>query len=170
MIKIIKQYAISSLSAAFLMFCSPTSAGQMPTTVPIQRLSMESALQAAQTAIESCREKGFQVAVTVVDRAGHPQIELRDVLAMDLTLSISRKKAYTAMVFGKRTSDLMNTEVSHALQNEQTVLFAGGGIPIRVAGSILGGIGVGGAATAKIDEICALNGVKAIEEKLEMSE
>ncbi|MCJ7799412.1 MAG: heme-binding protein, partial [Polaromonas sp.] len=41
-------------------------------------LTPETALVAARAALESCRKQGFQVAVAVVDRAGLPQVVLRD--------------------------------------------------------------------------------------------
>jgi uncharacterized protein GlcG (DUF336 family) len=129
---------------------------------------MELALRAARAAIAFCRAQGFEIAATVVDRGGHPQVVLRDTLAMDLALSISRKKAYTAMSFGRQTSQLEASAVSKALRMEPDLLFAGGGVPIRAMGSIIGGMGVSGATTAQMDESCALHGVRAISVDLDM--
>ncbi len=70
---------------------------EQPVLVTIPRMSLDTALNAAQAAINACRKEGVQVAVTIVDRGGHPQVVLRDVLAMNLTLAISRNKAYTAL-------------------------------------------------------------------------
>lgn len=44
--------------------------GDQPVMVEIKRLSMDTALTIAKTAIDACREQGVQVAVTVVDREG----------------------------------------------------------------------------------------------------
>ena len=79
------------------------AAEKQPTTVDIKRMSLDTALKAANAAIDACRKEGTQIAVTIVDRGGHPQVVLRDVLAMDLTLAISRDKAYTAMSFNSPT-------------------------------------------------------------------
>lgn len=49
-------------------------------------------------AIDHCRKESVQITVTVVDRGGHEQVVLRDVLAMDCQ-PISKKKAYMAMAF-----------------------------------------------------------------------
>ena len=57
-------------------------------TVDIKRLKLETALRIAQAAIAQCRKEGVQIGVTVVDRGGHPQVMLRDVLAMDITVLI----------------------------------------------------------------------------------
>lgn len=140
-----------------------------PVSVNIKRLSMEMALQAAQAAIAQCREEGVQVAVTVVDRGGHPQVVLRDVLAMDLTLTISRQKAYTAMSFNSITSALEGRfEGAYAVPKIDGLVISAGGVPINAAGTIFGGIGVSGAPSGEIDEKCARAGVEAITADLEM--
>lgn len=76
------------LSVAIL---APATAGaDEPLLVSEKRMSLETALRIAQGAIDACREKGIQIGVTVVDRAGNPQVMLRDVLATELTERISR--------------------------------------------------------------------------------
>ena len=46
--------------------------------VEFKILTVGTALELAQAALESCRNGGFQVAVSVVDRFGNPQVLLRD--------------------------------------------------------------------------------------------
>ncbi|WP_455199306.1 GlcG/HbpS family heme-binding protein, partial [Kaarinaea lacus] len=90
-----------------LSFTSPTIfAEDQPAMVDIKRMSLDMALTAAKATIDACRKEGVQIAVTIIDRGGHPQAVLRDVLAMDLTLPISHQKAYTAMSFNTATSGL----------------------------------------------------------------
>ncbi|QKQ25926.1 GlcG/HbpS family heme-binding protein [Candidatus Reidiella endopervernicosa] len=88
--------ALSLLVAASLPFTAMAES-ESPMAVNIKRLSMESALTVAKAAVEACRKEGIQIGVTVVDRGGNPQVVLRDVLAPDLTLNISKQKAYTAI-------------------------------------------------------------------------
>jgi uncharacterized protein GlcG (DUF336 family) len=137
-------------------------------TIAIPQLSLEYAIQAARAAMAFCRAQGFQVAVTVVDRGGNPQVVLRDTLAMRLTLTISREKAYTAMTFASPTSTLVDTAVGKALRGQPSLLFAGGGVPIVAMGTTIAGIGVSGTSTAQMDERCAREGVSAISSDLEM--
>lgn len=146
---------------------SAAAEDQQPLTVSIKRLSLESALTIARGAIDQCRKEGVQVAVTVVDRGGHPQVVLRDVLAMDLTLTISRQKAYTAMSFNTPTSELAE-RLNVAIANVDNVVPAAGGLPIQSGGTILGGVGVSGAPSGETDEKCAKAGVDAILGDLEM--
>jgi uncharacterized protein GlcG (DUF336 family) len=45
--------------------------------------------------------------------------------------------------------------------NDQ-VLILGGGLPIEIGGEVVGGIGVGGAPGAQLDDACARAGLDAI--------
>lgn len=144
-------------------------AEEQPVLVPIQRLSLDMALKAGQAAIAQCRKEGVQVAVTIVDRGGHPQVVLRDVLAMDLTLTISRDKAYTAMSFNSPTLALeKRLEQANSIGKVQGVIAAAGGLPITAGGTLIGGIGVSGAPSGLTDEKCAQAGLNAINADLEM--
>jgi len=140
-------------------------------TVPIKRLKMEVALRIAQAAIKQCRKEGVQIAVTVVDRGGHAQVVLRDVLAMDITLPISKQKAHTAMAFNSPLSTLQD-RFTHPFQVPKLdgLIIGAGGIPINIGGSIMGGIGVSGAPSGKTDEKCAIAGLEAVRVDLELEE
>lgn len=138
-------------------------------TISVKRLKLETALRIAQAAIAQCRKEGVQIAVTVVDRSGHAQVVLRDVLAMDITLPISKQKAHTAMAFNSDLSKMEDrfTKPFQVAKIDGLVISAGG-IPINIGGSILGGIGVSGAPSGVTDEKCAKAGLAAVSEDLEM--
>jgi uncharacterized protein GlcG (DUF336 family) len=143
---------------------------KQPTVVDIKRMSLDVALQLANAAIEQCRKEGVQVAVTVVDRGGHPQVVLRDVLAQDLTLTISRMKAYTAMSFNMATSAMDGRFTSpFSIGKVDGIVIAAGGVPVTASGNIIGGVGVSGAPSGETDEKCAKAGVDAIIDDLEMA-
>jgi len=138
-------------------------------TVDIKRLKMETALKIAQAAIAQCRKEGVQIAVTVIDRGGHEQVVLRDVLAMDITIPISKQKAHTAMAFNSPTSQLEGRfKGSYSVPKLDTLVISAGGVPINVGGNIMGGIGVSGAPSGETDEKCAAAGLKAVQADLEM--
>ena len=138
-----------------------------PPVIKVPRLSMEMALKAAEAAVHDCRAKGIQVGVTVVDRGGAPQAVLRDVLAPDLTLEISKMKAYTAVSFTAATSSL-EERGNGALGRVPGLFFGAGGVPIEAGGQLYGAIGVSGAPSGTTDEECAKAGAKAIESELEL--
>ena len=53
------------------------AAGAQEALVTYRALSPEIALELARKALVVCQERGFQVAVAVVDRFGQPQVMLR---------------------------------------------------------------------------------------------
>lgn len=136
-------------------------------TIEIKKLSLEAALTIAQEALATCRKEGVQVAVTVVDRAGQPQVVLRDVLAPELTLTISGQKAYTAASFVVPTSTLNERAISQMGSIDGLAMFAGG-LPIQAGGQLLGAVGVSGAPSGETDEACAQAGIDKIQDDLEL--
>ncbi len=144
--------------------------GEQPITVNITRLSMETALRIAKASIDACRAEGLQIGVTVLDRGGNPQVVLRDTLAPDLTLTISRQKAYTALSFNSATSAMEDRfDKPFSVGKVPGLVFSAGGVPIAAGGSLLGGVGVSGAPSGELDEKCAQAGVDAVSADLEMA-
>lgn len=163
-------YKIFAILCLSFMFSIPASqANDQPLTVNIKRLSMETALRIAQAAIAQCRKEGVQIAVTVVDRGGHEQVVLRDVLAMDITLPISKQKAHTAMAFNTPLSQLESRFTKpFQVPKIDGLIVSAGGLPINIGGNILGGVGVSGAPSGLTDEKCAKAGIDAVAPDLEM--
>jgi len=157
------------LTLLFSSMFSSTSFAEESMTISIKRLKLETAMRIAQAAITQCRKEGVQIAVTVVDRGGHPQAVLRDVLAMDITLEISKQKAHTALAFNSPLSQLEDrfTKPFQVAKLDGLIIGAGG-IPINIGGTIMGGIGVSGAPSGLTDEKCAKAGLEAVQTDLEM--
>jgi uncharacterized protein GlcG (DUF336 family) len=153
-------------AAALAAPAAAQTSGAQPVLVPIKRMSLDT----ARAAIEACRKEGVQIAVTVVDRGGHPQAVLRDVLAPDLTLRVSRAKAYAAVSFVTPTSQLAS-RFSHPFDPPAVggIVVTAGGVPIQAGGELVGAIGVSGAPSGEIDERCARAGFDAIVEDLEFA-
>lgn len=167
--KIVAIAAMSLISVAVSQPAFSAAKSAEPLTVNIKRLSFDTALRIGKAAIEKCRKEGVQITVTVVDRGGHAQIVLRDTLAMDVSIPISLKKAYTAMEFNSATSALENRfPGAYGVPKIDSLLVSAGGIPINIGGNIMGGIGVSGAPSGVTDEACAAAGLAAVQEDLEM--
>jgi uncharacterized protein GlcG (DUF336 family) len=161
---------LAGLLAGSLIAAPASIQAEEAMVLPIKRLSMDTAVKMAQATIKKCRSLSYNVAVTVVDRGGHAQVMLRDTLAPDITLKISRDKAYTAMSFNAATVTLKGRlfESAGSIGKMDGVVAIQGGLPINVGGTILGGIGVSG-ASSKVDEDCAKAGLDAVLADLEMS-
>jgi uncharacterized protein GlcG (DUF336 family) len=167
-----RKVAVAAASAFAIAISNPafsaTHTGQ-PLTVNIKRLSLDTAMRIGKAAIDQCRKDGVSVTVTVIDRGGHPQVVLRDTLAMDVSIPISLKKAYTAMEFNSPTSTMDERfPGAYNVPKIDDLLISAGGIPINIAGNIMGGIGVSGAPSGLTDEACAKAGLAAVQDVLEM--
>ncbi|TKS61552.1 MAG: hypothetical protein EWM72_00300 [Nitrospira sp.] len=130
-------------------------------------LPLGAANKAIQAALEACKKDGYRVSVSVVDRAGMLRAMGRADGAGPHTVDSSRKKAYTAASVRRPTTELADliTKVPtlQALRDiNDNILMLGGGLPIEIGGDVVGGIGVGGAPGAHLDDACAQDGLDAI--------
>ena len=161
----------SVLGIIFVTLLSLPIQAEEKMTHNIKRLSLETALRIAQGAIEQCRKEGVQIAVTVVDRGGHEQVVLRDVLAMDITIPISKQKAHSAMAFNSPLSEMQDRfKGAYGVPKIDGLVISAGGIPVNVGGNLMAGIGVSGAPSGETDEKCAKAGLEAVLADLEMEE
>ncbi|MDB4575993.1 heme-binding protein [bacterium] len=144
-------------------------AEEVPLSVTIKRLSLESAQRIAQASIDECRKQGYQVSVTVVDRNGIPQVMMRDTLGPPVSASISKDKAYTSANFTAASGELERLKDSPLYYRDGLAIIPGG-LLIQAGGQIYGAVGVSGAPGSEIDESCARAGVTAISEDLEMGD
>lgn len=106
---------------------------------------------AAQSVIDLGREKGLNLAVSIVNRSGITKVVLSDDGAGPIAVETGRRKAYTAAVTGMLTaifvafaaSPTMAAAPPHLVDTQ--FLPAPDGVPIVVDGEVIGGLGVGGA-------------------------
>ena len=140
-------------------------------TFQLKSLTPETALKAAQAALDACHKQGFQVAVAVTDRSGVTQVLLRDRFAGPHTVEVSTNKAWTALSFRTSTKELgVQTQANSSmsgLRNFPRFIPVGGGLPIEAGGNIFGAIGVSGGPNGDADESCAKAGIKAISDAIE---
>ena len=141
-------------------------------TFSVRMLTPETALKASQAALRSCRDRGFQVAVAVVDRMGVVQALLRDRYAGPHTPDMASAKAYTAVSYRTNTTELAEASQpgrpASGIRHRPGIAAVGGGMMIEAGGSLLGAIGVSGAPGAREDDACAADGIAAIREDLEL--
>lgn len=147
--------------------------GLAPSMVLAEELPREASLplalasRAAAAAVEKCRRDGYRVSAAVVDRAGVLKVLMRGDGAGPHTTDSSSKKAYTAASLRRPTSELAdliskNPSLQALRDMNDRILILGGGLPIEIGGEVVGGIGVGGAPGAHLDDACAQAGVDAV--------
>jgi len=155
--------------AALVALCAGGARAEEP-FVEYKALAPDLALQAAEAAMQTCRDQGYQVGVAVVDRFGLLQVFLRDRYAGTHVEETARRKAWTAASF--RTDTLALGELTapgsifSGIRELDAPLALGGGVPIEHAGSLVGAIGVSGAPGPDLDDACAREGIAAIEESM----
>ncbi len=140
--------------------------------VSYKSLAPEIALELAQAALANCQQRGYQVAIAVVDRFGVIQVVLRDRYAGPHTPATASGKAWTAATFRSSTSNLFAISqpgmMQAGIRNLPGAVIIGGGLVVESGGSLVGAIGVSGAPGGDADEACAKAGIEAIQSKLDI--
>jgi uncharacterized protein GlcG (DUF336 family) len=158
--------------AVFAVMLLAALGARAEATYSVKILTPETALKAAQAALQSCRERGFQATVAVVDRMGVVQVLLRDRFAGPHTPDMATAKAYTAASFRTNTTELAEAtqpgRPASGIRHRPGIAAVGGGMMIEAGGSLLGAIGVSGAPGGREDDACAAAGIAAIREDIEL--
>ena len=161
----------TSLAISVALALLSGNAAAQDATVTYKSLSPELALELARATLADCQKRGYQVAVSVVDRFGNPQVMLRDRFAGPHTPATASGKAWTAATFRTSTTELNAISqpgmMQAGLRNLPNVVIIGGGIVVEASGSLIGAVGVSGAPGGDADEACAKAGVAAIKDKLD---
>jgi uncharacterized protein GlcG (DUF336 family) len=122
----------------------------------------------ANAAIAQCRNMGYKISVTVVDREGLPIVIMRDDGAGLSTPEGSDRKAYTARAFSQPSADfvkrLQDRPDTIGSRHYTRILALAGGLPIKVGDEIVGAVGVSG--TPGKDDDCSQAGIDKVADQL----
>jgi glc operon protein GlcG len=128
----------------------------------VSALSLEQARGCIARGIAQARALGFEVAVAVVDEAGHLIACDRMDGALWVTPEIARAKANAAAGFRASTQDLeerftrrMLFADNVATLGDYAFVFGKGGVPVVEGGRVVGAVGVSGAVPADNDHAIA---------------
>lgn len=129
----------------------------------VKTLNLETAKRLATVALNNCARRGYAVTVVVVDTDGVEIVVLRGDGTMGASVATSKGKAYASVGFRTPSGTL-----GEAAQNNPGLLtvpgfvLLGGGQPVVSDGTVVAGVGVGGAPSGAIDDQCAKAGLAAI--------
>ena len=132
-------------------------------------LPVSLAVEAAQAAVASCKEHGWNVSATVADRTGDIRVVVMGDGARDLTKEVTRRKAYTAAMLGISTDELAKRIAGggfNPMVYDANLAQGAGGVPIKVGSEVIGGIAAAGAPGGDKDEACAAAGLAKITDRL----
>lgn len=162
--KLLSAVAIASLFAG-------AAAGAQAQAIRTERnISLDLANQMAAAGVAACQEKGYAVAVTVVDRAGVVRAVQRADNAGPHTLEASRAKAFTSASAKNATQAMMEMSQKNPgaanLGDIPGFLLLGGGVPVKAGNEVIGAVGIGGAPGGHLDEQCALAALDKVKDAL----
>jgi len=147
----------------------PSLAGAQA-VVTERTLSLNAAIEMATAALEHCRNEGFSVTITVLNRAGRTKIVMHDDRANPHTLENSLRKAYTSLTFRVPSGDygkrIAANPPPHPTLHFANVTTAAGGLPVISNKEVIGAIGVSGGAGGAKDALCAKAGIDKIAASL----
>jgi uncharacterized protein GlcG (DUF336 family) len=130
-------------------------------------IDWEAASAAVAAAARWAEEADIRVNVAVVDAGGNLAAFLRMPGAFLHSIEIAIDKAYTAAGFGLPTGAWTEALAAHSravrdgIPLRPRMVCFGGGLPLKHAGRVIGGIGVSGGSEQE-DEACARAGLVAI--------
>ena len=141
-------------------------------SLTVQTIGMELARDIANESVKACRKKGYQVSAVVVDRNGILQAALRDDLASRFTLQIAEEKANSVILSGINSGAFRQSrgDIRPELNHMDDLIIMQGALPIEIAGSRIGAIGVSGAPGGEKDELCAQQALEVLSERIEFAD
>jgi len=135
-----------------------------------RNISLSLANQIAAAGVAACAEKGYNVAVTVVDRSGQVKAMQRADNAGPHTLASSQQKAFTSASAKSATLAMMEGAQKNPgaanLVYLPGFLLLGGGLPIKAGDEVIGGVGIGGAPGGHLDDQCAQAALEKVKDQL----
>ncbi len=135
---------------------------------PSQALSTDVALAIAQGALEKCRAGGFHVTISVVDASNTLKALIRDDGENANAIDVSRRKAFTALVYKRPSSEqakIWRAQAPPVFMPDLAIPLPGG-VPIKMGNDVIGAVGISGAPGGDPDEVCANAGIAKVADKL----
>ncbi|GAA1033875.1 MULTISPECIES: GlcG/HbpS family heme-binding protein [Amycolatopsis] len=131
--------------------------------VQTTHLSIAAAQKAAQAALAAAEKAGQHVSVAVVDRDGNTIVTLRGDGAGPQSYSSAEEKAFTAVSWNAKTSELTGRlQQAPTLKDIKGTLFLAGAVPVDANNAPIAAVGVAGAPSGAQDESFAQAGVDAL--------
>ena len=157
------------LLAVFINFSSSLHAND---SLMVKTITMELARDIADESIKACRKLGYQVSAVVVDRNGLIQVALRDDVATRFTLQIAEEKANSVIMSGINSGEFRKSrdDIRPELNHMKGIIIMQGALPIEIAGSMIGAVGVSGAPGGYLDERCAQQALDKLSERMEFAD
>ena len=132
------------------------------------KMTLDMALPMIKAAEAKAKEIGVPMVITVLDGGGNMVAQHRMDDALLVSVEVSLNKAYSAVAVKLPTDTLGELSqpgaMLYGLQNASRMIIFGGGVPVKVEGKIIGGLGVSGGSVEE-DMQCMNAGLAAFAVK-----
>ena len=161
----IPSMSISRFASLTLVLTTAAFAQELPTQ---KMLTLDLAHTIAEAALAKCRADGYKVTVTVVDSANMLKAFLRDDGSNMVTVEVGREKTNFVMYYGRPSGPPANLAPGAPLPVPPVpnIIYAEGGVPIKVGNQLIGAVSVSGAPGGDKDAVCANAGLAKVADKL----
>jgi uncharacterized protein GlcG (DUF336 family) len=136
-----------------------------------KNVSIAMAQAITQAALATCRAQGSHIGISVLNRSGALKMFTDDDGTNLVTFEVSRRKAYTALLYGRTSAEVGKTYAAPRTDSIAPPLDGiyplGGGVPLKIGSDVIGAVGVAGAnGGSPKDEACANAGIAAVADQL----
>ena len=163
------------MSAIAKTLCGVALAGLLASPVAAQGLvthrdlSLAMAEKMADAALAECKSKGYDSSVAVLDRDGQTLVLMRGEHQTAQDGEMARRKAYTALMFRRPSSDFAKrTYEDKTLMPQRQladIVALSGGVPVKLGDQTIGAVGSAG-SSQETGELCASAGIAAVAGEL----
>lgn len=147
----------------------PPPPGPRPPDVVAVSVPIDLAIVAAKATAAACT--GYHVGIAILDQAGLPKLYYIPEGTAGGHAYTGFRKANTALLIGAPSEQIRarmaaDKALADKVAASTNYVSWAGGLPIFAGGKLVGAIGVSGAEPSEKDEACAVEGLKAIQDRL----
>jgi uncharacterized protein GlcG (DUF336 family) len=137
--------------------------------VSIRGPALSLAVEAAQTAVDTCAAGGYYIGASVIDTSGQPRAMVEAEGSDGGHVYVAVRKALVALAFkmpSSKASETVPADQALLARVTPNMFVMEGAVPLTAGNEVIGAIGASGAAGGDQDEVCAIAGLNKIKSRL----
>ncbi|HEY4709104.1 MAG TPA: heme-binding protein [Candidatus Acidoferrales bacterium] len=137
--------------------------------VSIRGPALSLAVEAVQTAVDTCTAGGYYIGASVIDTSGQPRAMVEAEGSDGGHVYVAVRKALVALAFkmpSSKASETVPSDQALLARVTPNMFVMEGAVPLMAGNEVIGAIGASGAAGGDQDEVCAIAGLNKIKSRL----